>query len=130
VWRRLALEGEEAWPDGADGRHTVVEELAPGEHRCTVGCSRGFRRLLAGQEILEVSTGPLVDEVVRVSFTPLHFGRTHVAVDAGYRLRRGRAATPFATGDERARRCHARAAAVERQAAERMRAAATSRTPH
>jgi hypothetical protein len=92
VWRLLAVENDEA--DLAAGLiHRVIERFGPGEHRCSmIGsvdgrsiCTRGFRRLLAHSEVLEVQSFPSEDHIVRISYTPLRRGRTRISTDAGLR---------------------------------------------
>lgn len=95
VWRLLAESSDESLLLPAGAVHRVVETFGPGEHRCSVVqttggrqvCVRGFRRLLAHREVLEVYSGPAEDRLLRVTYAPLRFGRTRMTTDAAVRLR-------------------------------------------
>jgi hypothetical protein len=92
VWTLLALGNEEplTLPDGAS--HMVIERFGRGEHRCSTlrtaagrdVCSRGFRAL-AHREVLEYQCRSAEDHLVRVTYTPLYFGRTRMTSYAGVR---------------------------------------------
>jgi hypothetical protein len=93
VWQLLAERDDSAHDLPAGVTHLVIERFQPGEHRCTVIrtvdgreiCSKGFRRLLAHQEVLEVQSYPAEDHLVRTTYTALPFGRTRINADAGVR---------------------------------------------
>jgi hypothetical protein len=121
VWQLLAAHEDTTDDLPAGVTHVVIERFKPGEHRCTVigtvngreVCSKGFRRLLAHREVLEVQSYPAEDHLVRTTYTALRFGRTRINADAGVRpvpeagLNPDRCATAAASWQETLRQRHA-----------------------